>query len=295
MTTKITSINTAGMRNRQRRRQILNNIWNSGNDITFLQETHITPDLYDETKQLWPGKILFSPGKENTDGTAICFKDKNAITNNTITDQNGNYQILDTDINGHKLTLTNIYAPSGGNIKRQKERETLWKKISDALKDKTTPDIIHVLAGDFNMTEKSQDRAPRNEQTQTCKSQTALDELKDLLNIEDIFRKQHPTTQQFTHLHQKTTTRTRIDRIYTSKSIGHLITKSALLPTTITDHYNAPHITITFNKQTRGKGLWIMNNKLLQDTEYITLIATAIEKQKTKKAQFRDIPMVGKH
>ena len=290
MTTKITSINTAGMRNRQRRRQILDNIWNSGNDITFLQETHITPDLYDETKQLWPGKILFSPGKENTDGTAICFRDKNAITNNTITDQNGNYQILDTDINGHKLTLTNIYALSGGNIKRQKERETLWKKISDTLKDNTTPDIIHVLAGDFNMTEKSQDRAPRNDQTQTCKSQTSLDALKDLLNIEDIFRKQHPTTQQFTHLHQKTTTRTRIDRIYTSKSIGHLITKSALLPTTMTDHYTAPHITITFNKQTRGKGLWVMNNKLLHDTEYITLITTAIEKQKTKKAQFRDIP-----
>ena len=137
-------------------------------------------------------------------------------TNNTINEQNGNYQVLDTDINGHKLTLTNIYAPLGGNIKKQKERETLWNKISDALKDKTTPDIIRVIAGDFNMTEKLQDRTPRNDYTQTCKSQTSLDTLKDLLNIEDIFRKQHPATQQFTHLHQKMTTRTRIDRIYTS-------------------------------------------------------------------------------
>ena len=53
--------------------------------------THISSDLYNETEKLWPGTILFSPGKENTGGTAICFRDKNTTTNNIITEKNGNY------------------------------------------------------------------------------------------------------------------------------------------------------------------------------------------------------------
>ena len=84
-------MNTAGMRSRQIRRQILHNMWNSDNDIILLQETHISSDLYNGTEKLLPGTILFSRGKENTGGTAICFRDKNTTTNNIITDKNGNY------------------------------------------------------------------------------------------------------------------------------------------------------------------------------------------------------------
>ena len=61
-------MNTAGMRGIQRRRQILHNMWNSDNDIILLQETHISSDINKETEKLWPGTILFSPGKENTGG-----------------------------------------------------------------------------------------------------------------------------------------------------------------------------------------------------------------------------------
>ena len=68
MATKIISMNTAGMRSRQIRRQILHNTWNSDNDIILLQETHISSDLYNETEKLLPGTILFSPGKETRMG-----------------------------------------------------------------------------------------------------------------------------------------------------------------------------------------------------------------------------------
>ena len=117
-------MNTAGMRGRQRRRQILNNMWNSDNDIIFLQAKHISSDIYKETEKLWPGTILFSPGKENTGGTAISFRDKNMTANNIITDKSGNYQILDVELNGHKITLTNTSTPHqevNKNTKRQKK------------------------------------------------------------------------------------------------------------------------------------------------------------------------------
>ena len=74
---------------------------------TTTRNTHL-PDLYNETKNLWPGAIFFSPGKENTYTTAICFKDKGATPKNIISDDNGNFQTLDIGINGKKLTITNI-------------------------------------------------------------------------------------------------------------------------------------------------------------------------------------------
>ena len=187
-------MNTAGMRGRQRRRQILHIMWNTDNDIIFLQETHISSDLYKETEKLWPGTILFSPGKENTGWTAICFRDKNKTANNIITDKNGNYQILDVELYGHKITLTNVYAPSGGKYKIQKDRKSLWTNLQNTLKDRSTTDSIHILAGDFNMTEDKQDRTTLQEYQQTCLSQTSLTALKNTLNIEDIYRKRNPST-----------------------------------------------------------------------------------------------------
>ena len=57
----------------------------------------------------------------------------------------------------------------------------------------------------------------------------------------------------------------------------------------MTDHYNAPQITITFDKITRGKGVWIFNNNLLQDNEYVKLITETLADQTNAKRHYRDI------
>ena len=84
-------------------------------------------------------------------------------------------------------------------------------------------------------------------------------------------------------------TRTRLDRIYTSKSIGHHIANTTLIPATMLVQNNAPQITITFNKITRGKGIWIFNSNLLQDNEYVKLITETLENQTNAKPLYRDI------
>ena len=236
----------------------------------------------------WNHPILTRKRKHGG-GTAICFRDKNTTANNIITDKNGKYQILDVELNGHKITLTNVYAPSRGQYKIQKDRKSLWTTLHNILTDRSTPDSIHILAGDFNMTEDKQDRTTLNEYQQTCLSQTSLTALKNTLNIEEVYRKQHPSAKQYTYFHHRTMTRTRLDRIYTSKSIDHHITNAALIPTTMSDHYNAPQTTITFDKITRGKGVWIFNNNLLQDNEYVKLITETLADQTNAKRLYRDI------
>ena len=139
------------------------------------------------------------------------------------------------------------------------------------------------------MTEDKQDRTTLNEYQQTCLSHTSLTALKNTLYIEDVYRKQNPSAKQYTHFHHRTMTRTRLDRIYTRKSIGHHITNAALIPTTMSEHYKALQITITFDKITRGKGVWIFNNNLLQDNEYVKLITETLADQTNAKRLYRDI------
>ena len=72
MSTKIISINTAGMRGRQRRRQILHNMWNSDNDIIFLQETHLLRPIQGNRKTMaWNHPILTRKRKHGTDGNML--------------------------------------------------------------------------------------------------------------------------------------------------------------------------------------------------------------------------------
>ena len=73
------------------------------------------------------------------------------------------------------------------------------------------------------------------------------------------------------------------------ESISHHVTNATLTPTTMSDHYNAPQITITFDRVTKGNEVWIFNNNLLQDNKYVKLITETLENQTNAKPLYRDI------
>ena len=290
MTTKITTLNTAGTRNPQRRREILHNIETSQNDITLLQETHITPDMYRQTSKLWTGTMLFSPGKQNTDGTIICIKDNSIKPTNTVNDPNGKFQITDIRIDKLNITLINVYAPSGNTTQNQYKRREFWEDLAKTMSALIKQDKHYILAGDFNVTLQDIDRQSRASQKYRCHSQSSLLNLIHMLDVEDTFRTFHPNEKQFTHYHHQTNTRTRIDRIYTSKTLRPYITKAEHTPTTLSDHYNAVTVTITTQTHAKGKGYWIFNNAILKNQAYVDLITEQLQAQIDKRPDTNEIP-----
>ena len=164
MTTKITTVNTAGMLNLQRRREILHNIETLQNDITLLQETHITPDMYRQTSKLWTGTMLFSPGKQNTDGTIICIKDNTIKLTNTVNNPNGKFQITDIRIDKLNITLINVYAPSRNTTQNQYKRKEFWEDLTKTVSTFIKQDKHYILAGDFNVTLQDIDKTPGTDQ-----------------------------------------------------------------------------------------------------------------------------------
>ena len=68
-------------------------------------------------KDQWgKSNCIFSNYKSNARGVAILFgKDIDYKINTKITDDNGNYIILDLTIDNQKLTLVNLYGPNQDN------------------------------------------------------------------------------------------------------------------------------------------------------------------------------------
>ncbi|KAF5378764.1 hypothetical protein D9615_006956 [Tricholomella constricta] len=110
--------------------------------------------------------------------------------------------------------ITKILAVYGPNT--PSENAVFWATINNSYqtRNRTKPDI---LLGDLNMVEDSLDRFPPHEDH---RPQTeALLDLKNCLRLLDGWRQTHPTTIDHTFRMGRTTTVSRIDRIYVTEKI----------------------------------------------------------------------------
>ena len=98
----------------------------------------------------------------------------------------------------------------------------------------------------------------------------------DKNDLIDTYRFMNPSIKGFTYIHASDSKRnSRIDYILVSKTIVQAISSSSLLSCPAPDH-KALEMTLTFNTNKRGNGYWKLNNSLLADETYKTLIRSDI-------------------
>ena len=68
------NFNTRGLRDYNKRSNLLFKLKEKGTDIAFLQETYWTENLSKKIKQEWDGLIILNHGTEHSRGTAMLFK-----------------------------------------------------------------------------------------------------------------------------------------------------------------------------------------------------------------------------
>jgi hypothetical protein len=98
----------------------------------------------------------------------------------------------------------------------------------------------------------------------------------DESNLIDIWRLMHPNLRRYTYHQQRPTqTFTRLDFFLISQGMTGFIENSSIQPGYCTDH---SMITISLNllNHPRGRGMWKLNNSLLQDIEYIAKIKETV-------------------
>ena len=70
------SLNARGIRDYFKRKSIFTWVKQQNTDIVFLQETHSTPDIENEWKFQWQGKMLFAHGTNHSRGVLILFNNE---------------------------------------------------------------------------------------------------------------------------------------------------------------------------------------------------------------------------
>ena len=102
----ILSLNCRGINSKQKRLNTFGYIKKLNADIYCLQDTHFTSKLTKEIYTEWNGECVLSIARSNARGVSILFK-KNLqyIKHKTISDENGNFLLLDLTIDEKRFSL----------------------------------------------------------------------------------------------------------------------------------------------------------------------------------------------
>lgn len=278
MEVSVISMNCAGVRSGRRAQTFITEISKLKFDFAFVQETHLDSDTLYKLQSVWKKELFHSSGTYNSGGVAI-LSNGNLKHKEIISDKNGQFIVLRGTFKNRKIYLINVYAPSGDG-KIQHRREFFSSLL--ALLPSPDRDELVLFGGDFNMVTNHIDK--ESPTRRICPSQNELLQLLDFLNVEDTWRILNPDKKSFTYA-KFTGHRSRLDRVYTSKWARPFIYTNYLF-TGISDHYGIPEITFIEQPIVTGSGLWIFNNKLLREKEYVEEFNQFWEFWITQKSNF---------
>ena len=137
------SLNSRGLADKLKRKEILTWLDKKYAKIILLQETHSVSDSESYWKAQWAGNIFMSHGTSNSRGTCILIHKSISITfHKYITDPNGRYAILDVEIDEIRVTSGSIYGPNEDNPK-------FYTEVIQQIE--SIPNDNRIIGGDYNL------------------------------------------------------------------------------------------------------------------------------------------------
>lgn len=230
MTIKLISLNVNGIRDNKKRATVFYWLKQQKADICLLQETHCESqkDKLSWSKE-WGGQTFWSVGTNFSRGVAILLKEKLDITIvNTEIDTNGRYLAITIEIDELRSKIINIYAPN-----KPADRIKFFKELKENILRYQSIDTNRnelIIGGDFNcVLEANLDRRSTVNDVAQKPDQgaTQLVELMSEAELEDVWRRRHPTVKRYTYFKPNSKTASRIDKWLISKSLDSSVTTYA--------------------------------------------------------------------
>ena len=142
MKTQIISLNTRGLGNTQKRKQVFEWLKMNQYDIILFQEACYSTNLLTKWKEDWNGPCAFSGNSTNSEGVAILINPKSNITIIKYTELKiGRLLAIDIKINDEEITIINIYGPN-------KDEPAIFDQLMKFLHENEEKTFI--IGGDFN-------------------------------------------------------------------------------------------------------------------------------------------------
>ena len=143
----VLSLNARRIRDLFKRKSIFTWVKQQKADIIFLQETYSTPDIENEWKFQWQGKMLFAHGTNLSRGVLILFNSELQFKiKKVLNDNGGRYICVEVTIQDFPFLLVNLYAPTNS-----REQCSFFEGIMSTLDElNVDSDCQIIIGGDFN-------------------------------------------------------------------------------------------------------------------------------------------------
>ena len=271
-TVRVLSANCRGLREKNKRNDVLNYLKDLKADIICLQDTHWVESDLRALKSIWNHELLIHGKNTNSRGVAILFSNKMEYKiTDTFKDNLGNVLAININIsNDFNFFIINTYGPNNDNPGFYQEIETMIAT--------STADYI-ILCGDLNITlNPLMDSLNYSTKysTNNPKARQQILETMENHSLVDVFRHLHPNLNQYTWRKPNSDKKARLDYFIVSNHLMDLISETKIRYGHRSDH-SIIELQIQLNTFQRGPGTWKFNSSLLKNKLYADLINNTIE------------------
>ena len=265
---KIESINCRGIRNKGKRVDIFNKAREDNIHILCLQETHITERDINIIKNEWNVTFHISGNETNSCGVLIAINNNFEYTcHNIITDTQGRHLILDIELIGvARFLLTNIYAPN-------EDDPYFFENLFNIIENLDTKNLI--LVGDWNLVIDYELDTLNYKKNNNGKAREKVLYYMEKLDLIDIWRQTHDKDKGYTWRQDYYKKLARLDFFLISETLLDIYSSSKIRPSYKSDHCPV-QLELFTSKNNKGKGIWKLNNSLLNDHKLTSLIKKEI-------------------
>ena len=272
---RLLSANCQGLRNIEKRTDVLSYLKDKNTSIVCLQDTHLIEDDILAVKDLWNNEVYINGGKTNSRGVAILLNNNfeyEILSCNK--DKNGNYLNLLITLSTITINLITLYGPNN-------DSPSFFEEINELVHNVSADYTI--LCGDFNVALDNKIDTFNYKHDNNPRARQVILDLMRQNDLSDIYRDLHPDTKRYTWRRRNPIKQARLDLFLASSNI-HDITNTCEIKASYRSDHSMIELDLTISKFSQGKGLWKFNNSLLECPEYVYLINRIIEEEKLKYA-----------
>ena len=264
------SFNCNSIGKNPKRGQVLHFLKKKKADILILVDTRLSKEVENEVKAEWGGPAYFSSFSSQARGIAVLIKKDSPIkVLDSFSDIAGNISAILIQIEENIILIQGVYGPNTDTPSFYSDE--VFKNILNWNPSYT------LYAGDWNIVLNPD---LDNRGYQHINNPRARQELLYKINeldLIDIFRVLNPTLKKYSWKQWGTSKFARLDYFLVSSSLLPFIQRVEILPTCYSDH-NPISLEIDFSRFQRGYGFWKLNNSLLYDTEYVSMVKDVINR-----------------
>ena len=269
-----------------KRRDLFQYVRSKKYNIICLQDVHINEKLETFIKAEWGYDIFFSSYTTMSRGTMVLLNNNfEQKVKKVKTDKNGNFIILDMEIQGREITLASIYGPNEDNPNFY---ENLLRNIADFENENV------IVCGDWNLVLDTEKDCFNYLHVNNPRARNVVLNLMEQENFIDVWRVMNEDKKQYTWRRLNPTKKqARLDYFLVSDTTFSFVTHSDIVPGYRTDH-SGIILKLKLQESERGRGYWKFNNALLKDKKYIEDVKATLREIKNRykinEANLNDIP-----